>query len=94
MRVDLATPVSLRSSFFFPLQSQAARRDVVWGAVLLLALPGLGWILNMGHRVVVVGRARHLANIQEPIEREVAREALVQGQRSDEGVTASTANPN
>jgi hypothetical protein len=56
--IDLSTPLSMRSSFRFPLQSPASRRDVLWGAVLLL-LPGIGWFLNRGHRVVVVHRMQH-----------------------------------
>ena len=51
--IDLSTPLSMRSSFRFPLQSATSRREMVWGAVLLVALPGIGWFLNMGHRVVV-----------------------------------------
>ena len=37
----------------FPLQSDLARREVLWGAALLL-LPGIGWVLNMGHRIMMV----------------------------------------
>jgi hypothetical protein len=43
----------MRTSFRFPLQSSIARREVVWGGILLL-LPGVGWILNMGHRIAMV----------------------------------------
>jgi hypothetical protein len=57
--IDLATPLSLASSFGFPLQTRAARRDLLWGAALLLLLPGVGWLLNMGHRIVVVHRMQH-----------------------------------
>lgn len=56
MKVDLGTPLSLPTSFRFPLQSEEARREVLWGAVLLLALPGVGWLLNMGHRIEMVHR--------------------------------------
>jgi hypothetical protein len=35
-RVDLATPLALGSSFRFPVQSKAARRDLFWGAALLV----------------------------------------------------------
>ena len=52
--IDLSTPLSMRSSFRFPLQSVTSRREMIWGAVLLVVLPGIGWFLNMGHRVVVV----------------------------------------
>ncbi len=53
--IDLATPLSLATSFRFPLQSPAARREVWIGAAVLL-LPGVGWLLNMGHRVMMVHR--------------------------------------
>lgn len=51
--IDLATPLSLASSFRFPLQSPIARREVLTGALWLL-IPGVGWVLNMGHRVIMV----------------------------------------
>ena len=53
--IDLCTPLSLRTSFAFPLQTAEARREVLVGAALLL-LPVVGWLLNMGHRVVMVHR--------------------------------------
>jgi hypothetical protein len=53
--IDLRTPLTLRTSFAFPLQTPEARREVLIGAALLL-LPGAGWLLNMGHRVVMVHR--------------------------------------
>jgi hypothetical protein len=57
--IDLRTPLSLRTSFAFPFQSPAARRDVILGGLLLLLLPGIGWLLNLGHRMVVVNRLLH-----------------------------------
>ncbi|MBZ9751636.1 hypothetical protein K7W42_12245 [Deinococcus sp. HMF7604] len=51
--VTLATPLSLRSSFRFPVQHAQARREVLLGAALLLVFP-LGWLLNMGHRIALV----------------------------------------
>ena len=56
--ITLATPLRLRTSFAFPLQSTAARRDVLIGAAWLL-VPGVGWLLNMGHRVVMVHEMMH-----------------------------------
>jgi hypothetical protein len=56
--INLTTPLSLSSSFQFPLQSVEGRREILWGAVLLL-LPVIGWLLNMGHRIVVVNRMQH-----------------------------------
>ena len=53
---DLSTPLSIASSFRFPLQSRESRREVLWGAALLVLLPGVGWLLNMGHRIVMVHR--------------------------------------
>jgi Protein of unknown function (DUF4013) len=56
LAIDLSTPLSIRSSFRFPLQSAASRREVLWGAALIVLLPGIGWLLNMGHRIMVVHR--------------------------------------
>jgi hypothetical protein len=53
--VDLSTPLSIRSAFLFPLQSRAARQEVLWGA-LLLCIPIVGWLLNMGHRIAMTRR--------------------------------------
>jgi hypothetical protein len=53
--IELRTPLTLRTSFAFPLQTPQARREVLIGAALLL-LPVVGWLLNMGHRVVMVHR--------------------------------------
>lgn len=50
---DLRTPLSLRASLGFPLQSALARREVLIGAAVLL-LPVVGWLLNMGHRIQMV----------------------------------------
>ncbi|GMU55681.1 MAG: hypothetical protein AMXMBFR33_48270 [Candidatus Xenobia bacterium] len=54
--VDLGCSLSWSNSFRFPLQNEQARREVLWGACLLLVLPGIGWLLNMGHRVEMVHR--------------------------------------
>jgi hypothetical protein len=56
--ITLHTPLDLRTSFAFPLQSARARREVLIGAALLL-IPLLGWLLNMGHRVMMVHRMLH-----------------------------------
>ena len=56
--IDLRTPLSLRTSFAFPVQTAQGRREVLVGAALLL-LPFIGWLLNMGHRVVMVHRMMH-----------------------------------
>jgi hypothetical protein len=44
------------SSFRFPLQLRESRREMLWGAALLVLLPGVGWLLNMGHRIMTVHR--------------------------------------
>lgn len=54
--VDLSTPLSVGSSFRFPLQHERARKEILWGAALLILLPGVGWLLNMGHRIQMVHR--------------------------------------
>ncbi len=59
MSIDLNTPFSLRMSFRFPLQHAKAREELLWGAFLLVVLPGIGWILNMGHRVAMVHNMLH-----------------------------------
>lgn len=56
--VDLATPLGLRTAFWFPLQSSGARREVLIGALWLL-VPFVGWLLNMGHRIQMVHRMQH-----------------------------------
>jgi hypothetical protein len=57
--IDLSTELSLRTAFRFPIQHRLARREVLWGAFLLLALPGVGWLLNMGHRIQMVHNMQH-----------------------------------
>jgi hypothetical protein len=57
--IDLRAPLCFASSFRFPIQSPLARRELLWGAFLLLALPGIGWLLNMGHRIQMVHRMQH-----------------------------------
>ncbi len=52
-QIDLRTPLSFRTSFGFPLQSAVARREVVVGGLWLL-VPFVGWLMNMGHRIVMV----------------------------------------
>jgi hypothetical protein len=57
--ITLRTPLSLRTSFRFPLQSADSRREVLIGAALLVLLPGIGWLMNMGHRIMMVHRMQH-----------------------------------
>jgi hypothetical protein len=56
--IDLSTPIRLKTSFLFPLQSPVARGEVVIGALWLL-VPFVGWILNMGHRISMTHRMQH-----------------------------------
>jgi len=56
--IDLRTPLSFPAAFRFPLQSQESRREVMIGAFWLL-LPGVGWLLNMGHRIQMTHRMQH-----------------------------------
>lgn len=51
--IDLRTRLDWRQAAHFPLQSALARREVLIGALWLL-VPGLGWLLNMGHRIMMV----------------------------------------
>ncbi len=51
---NLQSPRSFASSFRFPVQSKESRREVIIGALWLLFLPPVGWILNMGHRIMMV----------------------------------------
>lgn len=53
--ITLHTPLSLRASARFPVQNAASRREVLIGALWLL-VPIVGWLLNMGHRIVFVHR--------------------------------------
>jgi hypothetical protein len=52
--VDLHSPFTFKNAFLFPIQNERARGEVLWGAVLLVLLPGVGWLLNMGHRIRLV----------------------------------------
>ena len=57
--IDLSTELRLRTAFRFPLQHRLARRELLWGAFLLVALTGVGWLLNMGHRIQMVHHMQH-----------------------------------
>ena len=52
-QIDLRTPLTLRNAFAFPLQNQVARKEILIGGALL-AVPFIGWLLNMGHRIAMV----------------------------------------
>lgn len=56
--ITLSSPLTLANAFRFPLQSKGSRKDLVIGGFLLL-IPFIGWLLNMGHRIVVTHRLLH-----------------------------------
>lgn len=56
--IDLSAPLRLATAFRFPLQSSIARREVLIGA-LWLFVPVVGWVLNMGHRIMMTHRMQH-----------------------------------
>ena len=56
--IDLRSPLSFRNSIRYPIQSEVSRKEVVIGGLLLL-LPVIGWILNMGHRIRMTHRMQH-----------------------------------
>ena len=58
MGIDLHSELTFRNSFKFPIQNALARREVLFGAVLVL-VPLVGWLLNMGHRIEMVHRMHH-----------------------------------
>jgi len=53
MQIDLNSELSFRNCFRYPLQNKLARRELALGAVLVL-VPLIGWLLNMGHRIQMV----------------------------------------
>ena len=57
-RITLSNPLTLRNAFRFPLQCDASRRDLIIGGFILI-IPIVGWILNMGHRIVVTHTLLH-----------------------------------
>lgn len=57
--VTLKTSLSRSTSFRFPLQSELARQEILWGAFLLITLNFVGWLLNMGHRIQMVHNMHH-----------------------------------
>lgn len=58
MKIDLHSHLTFKNSFKFPIQNELARRELLFGAVLVLVAL-LGWFLNMGHRIEMVHRMHH-----------------------------------
>lgn len=55
-RITLDSPLTIRNAFLYPVQNKAARRDVLIGSAWLL-VPGIGWVMNMGHRIAATHNA-------------------------------------
>lgn len=58
MDIDLHSDLSFRNSFRYPVQNKLARKELAWGAILVL-VPLIGWLLNMGHRIEMVHNMHH-----------------------------------
>jgi hypothetical protein len=56
--ITLRSPLSYANSYRFPLQSAASRREIVIGG-LWLFVPVVGWLMNMGHRIMLVHHMHH-----------------------------------
>ncbi len=57
--INLQTPLRFSTSFRFPFQNREGIRELLWGAILIVLLPGIGWLLNMGHRIQMVHQMQH-----------------------------------
>lgn len=57
-QIGLASPLTFANAFRFPIQSKGSRKDLIIGG-LILFIPFVGWLLNMGHRIVVTHRLLH-----------------------------------
>lgn len=53
---ELRRSPTLGEVWGFPVRRRGRRRDMAIGALLLVALPGVGWVLNLGHRWRVMER--------------------------------------
>ena len=58
LRIGLGTPLALGSAWRFPLQSAASRKEIITGGLWLL-VPVVGWLMNMGHRILLVHNMHH-----------------------------------
>ena len=58
LRVDRSRSPRFKECFLFPLSTPDARRDLFKGSLMLI-IPPLGWVMNMGHRLDVVSRIFH-----------------------------------
>jgi hypothetical protein len=55
---QLHRPLTAGRAMMFPFYCKASQRDVLIGGLWLL-VPVMGWLLNMGHRIVVTHRLLH-----------------------------------
>jgi hypothetical protein len=53
MPIDLKSELTFLNAYKFPIRTDKSRQELLWGALLLL-VPFIGWILNMGHRIEMV----------------------------------------
>ena len=56
--VDLKDKLNFKNAFYFPVQNKVAVKEV-WVGSLWLLLPFIGWLLNMGHRIMIVNKMQH-----------------------------------
>lgn len=57
-QINIFSNLSFGNSFRFPVQSKAAKKEVIIGGLWLL-VPIVGWLLNMGHRIMMVHNMQH-----------------------------------
>lgn len=57
-RITLDSSLSFRNALLYPIQCSASRREVLIGGLWLL-VPVIGWLMNMGHRIVMTHNALH-----------------------------------
>jgi hypothetical protein len=57
-RIGLDSPLTIRNALLYPIQNPASRREILIGGLWLL-VPGVGWLMNMGHRIVMTHNALH-----------------------------------
>jgi hypothetical protein len=58
MPIDLKSELTFINAYKFPIQTDKSRQEILWGALLLL-IPFIGWILNMGHRIEMVHKMQN-----------------------------------
>lgn len=56
--ITFEDPLTFRNAFLFPLQSPESRREILIGAAWLL-LPFVGWLMNIGHRILITHALLH-----------------------------------